>query len=88
MGRDHQELGKAKLLEQTKPVFTLDHLVRERYPTFVHALRDIDDALCMVHLYAMLPVGTSRVRHRAGDRDGRAFLRARVCVDVSEGQIS
>ena len=63
MGRDHQELGKAKLLEQTKPVFTLDHLVRERYPTFVHALRDIDDALCMVHLYAMLPVGTSRVRH-------------------------
>jgi pescadillo protein len=56
-----REQGRAKQLEKHKPVLTLDHLVRERYPTFVDALRDIDDALCMVHLYAMLPLGTCKV---------------------------
>ena len=56
-----QDPAKAQLLEKHKPVFTFDHLVRERYPTFVDALRDIDDALCMTHLYAMLPVGTCKV---------------------------
>jgi AAA+ ATPase superfamily predicted ATPase len=57
-----QEFSKARAYEKNlKPKLTLDHLVKERYPTFVDALRDIDDPLCMVHLYAMLPTKTVKV---------------------------
>ena len=37
--------------------------MRERYPTFVDALRDMDDALCMTHLFAqMQAVGTIQAK--------------------------
>ncbi|EKM83743.1 hypothetical protein AGABI1DRAFT_117225 [Agaricus bisporus var. burnettii JB137-S8] len=51
------EWSSAKSLEDNKPVYRLDHIIKERYPTFVDALRDIDDALCMVFLFASLPSG-------------------------------
>ena len=41
-------------IEEHRPRYTLDHVVRERYPTFVDALRDIDDALTMVFLYSSM----------------------------------
>jgi len=53
MGRE--EYGDAKRIEENKPVYTLDHIVKERYPTFTDALRDLDDALSMVFLFSMLP---------------------------------
>ena len=65
------EWSSAKSLEENKPVYHLDHIIKERYvmqkprrdginlkfryPTFVDAVRDIDDALCMVFLFASLP---------------------------------
>ncbi|KIK71181.1 hypothetical protein GYMLUDRAFT_66391 [Collybiopsis luxurians FD-317 M1] len=49
------EWSSAKSLEENKPVYKLDHIIKERYPTFIDALRDIDDALCMIFLFASLP---------------------------------
>ncbi|KAF5336948.1 hypothetical protein D9611_003327 [Ephemerocybe angulata] len=52
------EWSAAKSLEDNKPVYRLDHIIKERYPTFIDALRDIDDALCMIFLFATLPSTT------------------------------
>ena len=46
---------KVELLEKNKPFYLLDRLVKERFPTFVDAVRDMDDALSMATLFANLP---------------------------------
>eukprot|EP01087_Luapelamoeba_hula_P010535 TRINITY_DN278_c0_g1_i2.p1 TRINITY_DN278_c0_g1~~TRINITY_DN278_c0_g1_i2.p1 ORF type:complete len:674 (+),score=172.67 TRINITY_DN278_c0_g1_i2:121-2142(+) len=53
--KGRQELDAVKRLEQNHPLMKLDHIIKERYPTFTDALRDMDDALCMVHLFARMP---------------------------------
>lgn len=45
----------ADRLNSNKPKYTLDHIVKERYPTFVDAIRDLEDCLCLCFLYATFP---------------------------------
>ncbi|KAF2437177.1 hypothetical protein EJ08DRAFT_15903 [Tothia fuscella] len=52
------EVGDAARLEKSKPRMRLDHIIKERYPTFIDALRDLDDALSMLFLFANLPSTT------------------------------
>ena len=54
LGRN--EVSDAIRLEKYHtPKIRLDHIVRERYPTFIDALRDLDDALSLLFLFASLP---------------------------------
>ncbi|KAI0200841.1 Pescadillo N-terminus-domain-containing protein [Astrocystis sublimbata] len=49
------ERNAARPEKTGKPRYTLDHVIRDRYPTFVDALRDLDDCLSMLFLFANLP---------------------------------
>ncbi|THY93588.1 hypothetical protein D6C92_05301 [Aureobasidium pullulans] len=54
LGRN--EVSDANRMEKNlTPKMTLDHIIKERYPTFVDALRDLDDCLSMLFLFANLP---------------------------------
>ncbi|KAI5271809.1 hypothetical protein E4T47_04864 [Aureobasidium subglaciale] len=54
LGRN--EISDANRMEKNlTPKMTLDHIIKERYPTFVDALRDLDDCLSMLFLFANLP---------------------------------
>ena len=44
-----------KRLALNVPKARLDHLIVERYPNFTDALRELDDPLCVVALFANLP---------------------------------
>lgn len=46
------EWSDVERLRENKPSYKLDHIIKERYPTFIDALRDIDDALCMCFLFS------------------------------------
>ncbi|KAI9261438.1 Pescadillo N-terminus-domain-containing protein [Phascolomyces articulosus] len=50
------EYSTAKSLEENhRPIYSLDHIVKERYPSFVDALRDMDDAISMLYLFSKMP---------------------------------
>jgi len=47
--------GQVDRLKSNKPKYNLDHIVKERYPTFIDAIRDLEDCLCLCFLYATFP---------------------------------
>lgn len=53
------ERNAARPEKTGKPRYTLDHVIRERYPTFIDAVRDLDDCLSMLFLFANLPSTSS-----------------------------
>jgi pescadillo protein len=53
--RGRKDESKAKTLLDQKPEYTLHHLLKERYPSFLDALKDLDDALSLVCLFASCP---------------------------------
>ena len=76
IGRNNAAL--AQKLEARRPEARLDHLVRERYPSFVDALRDLDDPLTLLHLFAALPADR---RHEIAAR--RCNNARRLCLEWS-----
>eukprot|EP00096_Caligus_rogercresseyi_P009997 TRINITY_DN3510_c0_g1_i1.p1 TRINITY_DN3510_c0_g1~~TRINITY_DN3510_c0_g1_i1.p1 ORF type:complete len:567 (-),score=197.15 TRINITY_DN3510_c0_g1_i1:88-1788(-) len=42
-------------LKSNRPKYNLDHIVKERYPSFVDAIRDLEDCLCLIFLFATFP---------------------------------
>lgn len=54
------EVGDAVRFEKNRtPIISLDHIIKQRYPTFVDALRDLDDALSLLFLFSNLPSTTT-----------------------------
>jgi len=47
-----RELKTAESHISKTPKYSLVPVLKDRYPTFVDALRDLDDALCLIALYA------------------------------------
>ena len=42
-------------IRNNKPVYKVDHIVKERYPTYTDAIRDLDDCLSLIFLFSVLP---------------------------------
>lgn len=53
LGRD--ELDTVQRVRENKPQYTLDHIVKERYPNFADAIKDLDDALSLIFLFSTMP---------------------------------
>jgi pescadillo protein len=66
----------------------LHHLVRERYPRFVDALSDLDDALTITYLFAALP-GTTSIKAKVISKAKQlaaawgAYCASKACITKS-----
>ncbi|OAD60810.1 Pescadillo like protein [Eufriesea mexicana] len=50
-----REFSEMKRYLNNHPTLKLDHIVKERYPTFIDALRDLDDCLTLCFLFSTFP---------------------------------
>lgn len=53
LGRKETKLAEQHM--QKLPKYSLTSIVKERYPSFQDALKDLDDALCLISLWATFP---------------------------------
>jgi pescadillo len=44
-----------KLRQENYPAVKMDHIVKERYPTFIDAIKDMDDCLTLLFLFSTFP---------------------------------
>lgn len=60
----NRKVGRAKAMRDftsmkryldNHPTLKIDHIVKERYPTFIDALRDLDDCLTLCFLFSTFP---------------------------------
>ena len=82
-GRHEKKL--AIRLDARRPTYKLDHLIRERYPSFADALADLDDALCLIFLFASVSpsnlVPSERVAKCARlSREFMAYVARKQCL--------
>merc|ERR1711981_111610 len=66
--------NQAERLKSNKPRYSLDHIVRERFPTFIDAIRDLEDCLCLCFLYSTFPKNTKTPVEMVG-------LCRRLCIE-------
>jgi len=50
-----RDFAKVKKYLSNHPTLKIDHIVKERYPTFIDALRDLDDCLTLCFLFSTFP---------------------------------
>ncbi|XP_018579912.1 pescadillo homolog [Anoplophora glabripennis] len=50
-----RDFEKLNIYLNNHPTLQLDHIVKERYPTFIDALRDLDDCLTLCFLFSTFP---------------------------------
>nr|XP_050859203.1 pescadillo homolog isoform X1 [Vespula vulgaris] len=53
--RAMRDFAEMKRYLSKHPTLKLDHIVKERYPTFIDALRDLDDCLTLCFLFSTFP---------------------------------
>ncbi|GAM18382.1 hypothetical protein SAMD00019534_015570 [Acytostelium subglobosum LB1] len=52
--KEKKDFAALEQFIKSRPNTSIDHIVRERYPSFQDAIKDLDDCLTLVHLFASM----------------------------------